>query len=353
MFFSDFLQSQHSYNFVAKFGLHGDEYHTIHCDQPCTVLEAIQSNETLQEMMINCADENVIIQLGKEDKECIVATHFPCSCIEDGTFLSIVCDSVKVEETQGQLTKPIEKKIYPKDKYVIFYIDREGGQNTKKKIFFINDRVKQFKYLCVYAQKGMTVEEALKRDGRFIDDLGDFYLSDNEDPKLITECAQKVDNLHKKSFKVCLPRGKGQKHETTVKRPRRSTCKSPPSNSQSKCDSTPVSDAVQQSGISVKTALEMTGSSVNTEEIYERLRQQCPDLKKLMESRFPGDSYQEALNLSREHFGKILQSFSEVHRVRKLLKLGESVCKVIVRDAYEGTGFVLFDGFILTSAHLG
>ncbi|XP_031413839.1 serine protease FAM111A-like [Clupea harengus] len=332
--------SQHSYNFVAKFGLHGDEYHTIHCDQPCTVLEAIQSNETLQEMMINCADENVIIQLGKEDKECIVATHFPCSCIEDGTFLSIVCDSVKVEETQGQLTKPIEKKIYPKDKYVIFYIDREGGQNTKKKIFFINDRVKQFKYLCVYGKKGMTVKEVLKRDGRFIDDLGNFHLSDNENPKLRTVCTQKVGNLHQKKFKICLPRRKGKKHETPVKRQRLSSLK------------TPVSDVVHQSGMSVKTALEKIGSSGNTEEIYERLRQQFPELRKLMESRFPGDSYQKALNLRKENFGKILQSFSDVHRVRKVLELGESVCKVIVKYVSDGTGFVLFDSFILTNLHL-
>ncbi|XP_059210462.1 serine protease FAM111A-like [Centropristis striata] len=48
----------------------------------------------------------------------------------------------------------------------------------------------------------------------------------------------------------------------------------------------------------------------------------------------------------------IQQSFSEVHRVKKLLKLGESVCKVVVKDFSQGTGFVLFDNFILTNAHL-
>ncbi|XP_031413845.1 serine protease FAM111A-like isoform X2 [Clupea harengus] len=343
--------SQHSYNFVAKFGLHGDEYHTIHCDQPCTVLEAIQSNETLKEG-IKCADENVIIQLGKEDRECIVATHFPCSCIGDGTFLSIVSESEKVEETQGRSTKPIDKNIYPKDKYVIFYIDREGGKYTKRKKIFRNDGVKKFKYLCVYGKKGMTVEEALKRDGRFIDVLGKFYLSNNDYPKLHTVCTQKVNNLHQKKFKICLPRRKRKKYETPVEGLRQSPRKNPSSNSQSKCEPTPVSDVVQQSGISVKAALEKRGSSVNTEEIYKRLRQQFPELKEWMESRFPGNSYQEALNLRKENFGKILQSFSEVHRVRKMLKLGESVCKLVVKDVCEGTGFVLFDSFILTNAHL-
>ncbi|XP_008301048.1 protein FAM111A-like [Stegastes partitus] len=67
---------------------------------------------------------------------------------------------------------------------------------------------------------------------------------------------------------------------------------------------------------------------------------------------FDGDSYQKQLELKKENFGKIQQSFSEVHRVRKLLQLGKSVCKLIVQDVCQGTGFVLFDRFILTNAHL-
>ncbi|XP_042566731.1 serine protease FAM111A-like [Clupea harengus] len=323
----------HSHNFNVKFGL---DVRTIHCDQPCTVLEAIKSTKKYKEH-ITCADGNIIIQLGKVDNECIVATHFPCSCVEEDESLIISSEKEVVGE---QLTKPFDKMIYPKDRYVLFKIDTVGGKDTKTKKIFRNESVKQFKYLCVYAQKGMTVEEALKRDGRFIDDLGNFELTDNEN-RVITEGTQKVDNLHKKSFKVCLPRCKGKKHETAVTR--RLPRKNQP---------TPVSDVVQQSGISVKTALEKTGSSVNTEEIYERLRQQFTELRNLMENRFPGDSYQEALNLRRENFGKIQQSFSEVHRIRKMLKLGQSVCKLNVRDVCEGTGFVLFDSFVLTNAHL-
>ncbi|KAL4007973.1 hypothetical protein ACER0C_001825 [Sarotherodon galilaeus] len=160
-----------------------------------------------------------------------------------------------------------------------------------------NDSDFTFKNLCVYGEKGITVAEALKRDGRFIDDLGYFELSNNQDPKRLTVCTQKE-------------------------------------------------------GIRVKTAVKETSSDVDTNKIYELLREQFPDLKRWMESRFPGDLYREALNLRKENFGKIQQSFSEVHRVRKLLELGKSVCKVVVKDVSMGTGFVLFDTFILTSAHL-
>ncbi|XP_073331642.1 serine protease FAM111A-like [Pagrus major] len=50
--------------------------------------------------------------------------------------------------------------------------------------------------------------------------------------------------------------------------------------------------------------------------------------------------------------GKIQQLFSDMHRLRKLLKLSESVCKVIVKNVIKGTGFVLFGNYILTNAHL-
>ncbi|XP_017165847.1 protein FAM111A-like [Poecilia reticulata] len=109
--------------------------------------------------------------------------------------------------------------------------------------------------------------------------------------------------------------------------------------------------------------MEELGLNISHEEINDLLRKQFPKLKALMESRFPGRSFEKTLtNLKEEKFGKIQQSFSETHRLEKLLKMGKSVCKVLVKrkdfidnqvtDVCQGTGFVLFDRFILTSAHL-
>uniref|UniRef100_A0A8C9XN70 Serine protease n=1 Tax=Sander lucioperca TaxID=283035 RepID=A0A8C9XN70_SANLU len=296
--------------------------------------------------MKTCPDENIVIQLGKEDKESTVATHFPCSCIGEGESLFISFKPEKVEVARDQLYRPIQSR----DKYSVFYIDTIGGKNTKQKNLFRNNAVKEFKYLCVYGEKGMTVKEALKRDGRFIDKLDDFTLTDNKNPNCITEQKQKVDNMDKKKFKICLPRNK-RANDSSVSS----------NNSPQMGDTTPAVDeaqqrkiraAVQKRGISVRAAMEKSGNSVDIGEIYEILRHQFPDLKTFMETRFPGDSYQKAVNLRKENFGKIQQSFSEVHRVRKLLKLGESVCKVVVGDVCQGTGFVLFGNFILTNAHI-
>ncbi|XP_056225893.1 serine protease FAM111A-like [Seriola aureovittata] len=245
------FDGEHSHHFTVKFSRHGPKEYTVNCHQPCTVLEAIKSTEKYKEK-VKSADANIIIQLGKEDKESIVPTHFPCSCISDDECLIISCKKETIEEAQDQQNKI----IYPRDSYIVFFIDTIGGVNAKSKELFRSSVVKQYKTLCVYGEKGMTVEAALKRDGRFIDDLGKFSLSDNENPNILTDCTVTVDNLDQKLLKICLP------------------------------------------------------------------------------------------------LIQIQQSFSEVHRVRNLLKLGESVCKLIVKDVCDGTGFVLFDNFILTNAHL-
>jgi len=64
----------------------------------------------------------------------------------------------------------------------------------KREVFFKNDALKQFKYLCVYGEKGITAAEALKRDGRFVDDLGDFEVVNiNDEHK--TKCTDIIDHL--------------------------------------------------------------------------------------------------------------------------------------------------------------
>ncbi|XP_037614292.1 protein FAM111A-like isoform X2 [Sebastes umbrosus] len=312
-----------------------NEY-TIDCDQPRTVLEAIKSTEKYKEKM-KSSDKNIVIQLGKTDKTYIIATHFPCSCIRRGASLILSHKSKEVEAVQDQQ----DKTIQPRDEYSVFYIE-----TAKTKKPFRNNAVKKFDYLCVYGEKGMTVEEALKRDGRFIDDFGSFYLSDNENPSSRTKRTQTVDNLDKKKFKICLPRGKGKKDKKQQEKPGAS--KNPPQKRERGIK--PLDDVVKQRGISVRAAMKEKDSKLSDEEIYEELRQQFPKLKEWMESRFPPDSYQKALDLKKEDFENIQRLFSEVHR--EMMKLGESVCKVVVQNGATGTGFVLFDNFILTNARI-
>jgi len=306
----------------VKFPPDNKEY-TITCDQSGTVLRALQSSDRYKELMFE--DEKLVIQLGKADRKIIIATHFPCCCISEDECLLITCETETVEAAQPNTM------VDSRDECSVFYIDTVGGLNTRQKPLFLNSALKKFKYLCVYGEKGMTVKDALKRDGRFIDLLDNFELSDNKNPQRLTECSEIVDLLNGKEFKIRLPR-----------------CKQDKSNS----DTTAVLAVLKQRATSAAEVLAKKDNSVNVDEVHEMLRNQFPDLKKLMESRLSVDSYQRAPELRKEDFVKIQKSFSEVHRVRQLVKLGESVCKVVVEGFGEGTGFVLFDNFILTNAHL-
>uniref|UniRef100_A0A3B4GQZ6 Serine protease n=1 Tax=Pundamilia nyererei TaxID=303518 RepID=A0A3B4GQZ6_9CICH len=253
-----FLQDPHKHEFTVEFS---SGKYNIDCEQPCTVLEAIKSKKVYKRT-VKCADEYVIIRRGTGDNESIVPTHFPCSCIIDGETLSIS----SINDKQVGETKDV-RDIHPKDSYSVFYIDTTGGKNLKPSKHLKFTILNKFKYLCVYGEKGITVEEALKRDGRFTDDIGSFDLINITD-KYNTEYVNQVA---------------------------------------------------------------------------------IPGKQKL---RFPGNSFQEALKLRKENFGKIQQSFSEIHKVRELLELSQSVCFITGTFIKQGTGFVLFDNYVLTNAHL-
>ncbi|XP_030608854.1 protein FAM111A-like [Archocentrus centrarchus] len=338
-------QDPHKHRFMVEFSP-GDNY-TINCDQPRTVLEAITAL-TAYKTKIKCKDNNVIIKMGAGDNESVVATHFPCSCLGDDEVLTISCTKKVVENA-----KDIEE-VLPKAYYSVFYIETKGGKNLTSAHFFKNNKVEKFKYVCVYGKIGITVEEALKRDGRFIDDLRDFELINNINNSK-TECKDRIDDhvVGNQKFKICRSRQnetetKNVTQKANLKQQKQQKPPNASTNSQHKTETSSVLAVAQQKGINVKNAM----NSDNRDEIYKILRKQFPELKQWMESRFSGSSYKDALKLRKENFGKIQQSFSEVHRVKKLLELGKSVCKICVKAVSTGTGFVLFDTFILTNAHL-
>ncbi|XP_078132371.1 serine protease FAM111A-like [Sander vitreus] len=111
----------------------------------------------------------------------------------------------------------------------------------------------------------------------------------------------------------------------------------------------------QQRSSSVSAAEQQSGNSVIVQNIIDYARHHFPNLIQWMESHFPGNSYQQALDLRREDFGKIQNSFTEVDTIEKLIKLGKSVCQLYIACdlvKIHGTGFVLFDNYILTNGHL-
>ncbi|XP_063340629.1 serine protease FAM111A-like [Pelmatolapia mariae] len=241
-----------------------------------------------------------------------------------------------------------KKMVKARDCYSVFYIATKGGLNAKKeKSFLKNDALKQFEYLCVYGEKGITAAEALKRDGRFADDLGYFELVNIDDERK-TECTDIIDCLDNKKFQICFPQGA----DTDVAIPGQQKPPHASNNAKRSGGMTSVLDVARQNGLSLTTSIKETGSSVDRKEVYGLLCRQYPRLKRWMESRFPKNSFQEALKYRKESFGKSRQPFTEIRSVMLLLELSESVCLITGSFIKQGTGFVLFDNFVLTNARL-
>ncbi|XP_038163191.1 serine protease FAM111A-like [Cyprinodon tularosa] len=343
-------QGVHKHRFNVKFKA-TNKIFPVTCRKPGTVLDAIKNDhgDKLEKMR----DNKIIIQLGTEDKKHMIATHFPCCLVKDEEYLCVSSTKETVEEVQEQH----DRAIQPKDDYSVFYIDTIGGVNAKSKKKFRNTIVKEFKYLCVYGEKGMKVQEALRRDGRFCE-LEDFELSDNADKPVTYGWKTYVEDLDHKELKICLSKGKNVS-KGNFQPPTEQQKQQKQAGSTETCQSThearPYLENARDSGKRVGNILKELRSDksedvAKREEIYKQLREQFPELKRWMESRFSPESYQKALK--HEKFGKTQQSFSEVYRLQKLLEMGKSVCKIVVSGVCQGTGFVLFDNLILTNAHL-
>lgn len=75
------------------------------------MLEALKSSKKYNALKFK--DENIVIQLVKANKEFTVATHFPCSCIDDGESLIISCMKEQIEDSHGHN----QEIIHPRSRY--------------------------------------------------------------------------------------------------------------------------------------------------------------------------------------------------------------------------------------------
>ncbi|KAK7163988.1 hypothetical protein R3I94_002647 [Phoxinus phoxinus] len=60
----------------------------------------------------------------------------------------------------------------------------------------------------------------------------------------------------------------------------------------------------------------------------------------------------EVQSFFRAEYDKSVESFSEVYKIKQLMRLSDSVCQIRVEGSARGTGFLLFGPFILTNGHV-
>lgn len=333
----------------------------IRCKSHCSVLQALERSskfyklkeKTWKQKMKTRQQEktmqrqDLVIQTTKGKKP--IATHFPCHLIENGQILTISTISNDSGEATAEPTQ-----IYTGNKqYVIFYIESKGGKKTKTKQLLKNKSLEPFSPLCIYGICGETVETALTRDGRFHDNVFTktcILVESDSDPPSCVEMNVLVHCLDKQTFKMIL------EEENTTQ-----AATAPPqagSNLQKEDESNSIQLPMSNTSTETSAAGEPHKNKKHlvtvpdSAEILKILRHQFADLVKQMKKRYEKNKYSEVLSHLSGEFGKSTQGFSEVYTVKKLMELSDSVCMIDVEGVGQGTGFLLFDHYILTNAHL-
>ncbi|XP_070978512.1 serine protease FAM111A-like [Oncorhynchus clarkii lewisi] len=359
-------ETEHCHSFSFSCPTHKIPKEEITCTKPGTILRALETNDTFKEL--NQMDRKTLKGKDIVIKSCkgYIVKHFPCWLIKEDDRLTIEMVTHATDEPAGVTDQET-------DNYVTFSVETTGGKNSKSKQILGNKQLESYGPLCVYAKQKEEVKKALRNDGRFSNIVFEqrCQLSERSTGSKVS-MGQIAKKLNVRNFEICLTKHKEKtaiKMETsdsTIKTKNIVTTQTSLFNPSPDSEG----DDTQMSPSTLTTQTSDVGESSSRRkqkrkcipvpkhgEILTILRNQFEDLVKQMESRREDSqqkTFPEELDLMKQEFGKIRQKFSEVHRVKKLIKLGASVCQVIVEGVQGvlGTGFVLFDNYILTNAHL-
>ncbi|KAL7857504.1 hypothetical protein SRHO_G00164030 [Serrasalmus rhombeus] len=370
----------------------------ISCMTSCTVLEALMTDLNFQtihekEMQPKQKGKNkgqktkdILIQRGV-DPRAAVSPHFPCHLLKDKEKLTILY----IPKQGDDATSTSPQKVKSGD-LVTFNIQTQGGKNITRKI--MKNANIPVPDVCVYAYKGETVWTALTRDGRFA--VQEHWSLNDINGGYIVGMTSLVDKLDKRHFKISLSNASHIRLASNADNNVQNVPKCKSEEPESEDIPQENQDQAQKPSGTDKAAVDMkdpqeSGSIDNAKDMIKKARKNLnitiPEteqerlyLEKLLEeghksacSQFQQVSEQlkkqkDIWTIFRQEYDKSAQSCTEVHTVKTLMTLADSVCMIRVNGAKRGTGFIFFhiqapntpdstppkprQSFILTNAHV-
>ncbi|XP_071398874.1 serine protease FAM111A-like [Centroberyx affinis] len=323
----------------------------ITCKKAVTVEESLRTSPNFQKIAQKNNNKELVIT---KDRKAI-STHFPCCLIEQGELLTVMFIKPANRSKNRVRVAAQPQRKSSSDKLVTFHVATKGGKNIVKIIMSNTALKKEVEEITVYAYKGETVKQALKRDDR----INKIILKKNCElselsTEVNTEMSNPVDDLGGKSFKIILVDNSCQ----------------PDSQPGSLDDADMLLNESQRSvsdenQVNTQTTEErpMPNSSMtpetspfhqipNSEKMLNHLRSRFKDSVKQMKTQQKVSKLSDVQNLFRVEYGKNTQTCLEVKRVKRLMDLSKSVCQVRINGRAEGSGFLLFDKFVLTNGHV-
>uniref|UniRef100_A0AAR2K077 Serine protease n=1 Tax=Pygocentrus nattereri TaxID=42514 RepID=A0AAR2K077_PYGNA len=279
----------HSHSF--KFSLkNAPRNYQVNCTSSGTILESLESSEKFKEIVKNCT---FVIERQYSSTDCAIAKHFPCELIREGEMLTI--HTIMDKTCEGANVKD-EKPQDDGDR------QKTIGVSGELVVFAINSK----------GGRNAKSKQILRNN----------YLKN-----VTTLCVYAYSN---ETIKSALERD-GRFADIVF---------------QDKCMLCDTND---------KTELEI---NQNVNSLHGHNYEIC--LPRVKESHNNRPDYGEImtilrcqfeLQLIKKDFVKNTQSFLDMCQLEKLVHLGTSVGRIKVGDEH-GTGFLLFDDFILTNEHV-
>lgn len=319
------------------------------CDKAGTIEDVLKRSSRFKDLAEkNQNKELVIIRDGKA-----ISSHFPCSLIKEEEL------TLKYIEKSQNPGKPKP----PKNGDLMFHVAVRGGKNIVK--IMRNPELKTvIQNVTVYACKGEKVKHALKRDGRFLDVVFEkTCLLSYTRTEATTEFSNLVDNLEDKEFQIILlsesspPDSQPSSLDDAYLMPDESQI----SDSAGRQDPSQVTSATESgNNNNIPKKKRKQNSNIAPEKFHE-----IPDSKELFEKL--SSSFKISLNklksrkvskmsqiqdVFREEYGRNDQTCREVRTMKKLMELSNFVCHVRINQKSAGSGFLLFDKFVLTNGHV-
>ncbi|KAM9348869.1 serine protease FAM111A-like [Symphorus nematophorus] len=329
------------------------------CNQAGTVEDSLKKSAQFRGIAAkNQNRELFIIRDGKA-----ISSHCPCSLIKDKRltvkYIKAI-DKLKGSDESRGIDHPQRKR--PSNKLVMFHLLSRGGENVKN--IMMNPEIKKnIASVSVYAYKGEKVKHALKRDGRLMNTVfkKNCALSDTQ-TEIITEMSNPVDDLDGKTFKIILLNKSSPPESQPGSLDDAYILQDEPLRS----DSDGNQDSAQQSATteSVNDNTPTEKPKIDGNMTTEKILCEIPNSKKMqrhLSSQFKGavkgmKTQQSKLSRIQNHFrvefGKNAQTCREVKTMKKLMDLSDSVCHVRINGRPGGSGFLLFDNFVLTNGHV-
>ncbi|KAI7813146.1 putative protein FAM111A-like [Triplophysa rosa] len=345
-------QQQEAEEKTFKYRLNTQIY-SVTCDTSITVLDALNATDVFKKEKEKHRNKEhlVLLRRSKDMRTAAVKTDFPCCLIDNDEIIDVTF--IRNNESASTKQNTTEQKQHKPDMFVNFYVNKEGGEKVKYilKSKALRTRVE---YVCVYAHKEETLKTALMRDGRFTDKMFQKHCALSElGTESRHEMSQPVKPLDQKIFKVIVlndtKQPDSQDDLARVKTKSNVTSDTDVANTSQKPVNTEQENKPNEHP--AKPTPKDTSTS-NSKEILEMFRDQFTGfLENLMNRENLGNKAQ-VQNFFREEYAKSVQSFLEVKKVKMLAKLSDAVCQILVEGRPEGTGFLLFDRYVLTNAHV-